>query len=137
MEATRFDFKFSYWIFLWFILFFFDFTYYNPFGIFVIAAIINLCAFIYFLFRQYFYKAFLHFIPIFLFKLVPIYLMIQRNQNIIAQQDIEASFALFAIYILYLFLLGKVQTVINSYKTNFLSNKINTPFAFLLHKYVF
>ena len=136
MDATRFEFKFSYWILLWFVLFFFDFTHYNPFGIFIIAAITNFYAFICFLFSQYFYKAFLHFISMFLLKLVPIYLMIQRKQNFIVQHDIEATIALFGIYILFLSSLGKVESIINSYKTNHLSNKINTPFTYLLHKYV-
>ena len=38
-----FDKKISYWIFIWFLIYYFNFTSYNPFFLLVLGFIFNLC----------------------------------------------------------------------------------------------
>ena len=42
-----FDKKISYWIFVWFLIYYFNFTSYNPFLLLVLGFIFNICNMIY------------------------------------------------------------------------------------------
>ena len=72
----RFDYLFSYWIFVWYLLYFFRFTKYNPKFVLICAVIEN----IFLLFFMIYYNTYLSVIILFIcgmfiIKIIPLYLI--------------------------------------------------------------
>lgn len=133
MTVLRFDFIFSYWIFIWFILYLYNITSYSP----KFALILGLLNNIIILLLMIRYKTnniiIFNFIIInTLIKVLPIYYL--RNE-VIYEKDINISIILFLIFILWLHLNNK--TLFSSIKTTYNSliyGTYETPFMNLLKK---
>lgn len=97
----RYDYIFSYWILLWWILYICGFTGdYNPKFLLILGLIENffvVIAMIYYQTKLYLF--FLFIIAFFIIKIIPLYII--RNTTI-HTKDIYASILLFSIYLLWL-----------------------------------
>jgi hypothetical protein len=101
----RFDYLFSYWIFVWYLLYFFHFTIYNPKFVLICAIIENLillCSMIYY--NTYLSVIILFICGLFIIKILPLYLIWNTK---IKWQDILFTFFLFFIYIIWLYINNK------------------------------
>jgi hypothetical protein len=114
----RFDFLFSYWIFIWFILYEIKIVKYNPkfaFILGIIANIIELVAMIYF--KNSFLYIFLFIFLFCLLKIVPLSFLIHDK---ILLKDIYALFGLFLIYFIWL----KINNISLRRESNTIANRI-------------
>ena len=116
---------FSNWLFIWFLLYYFNIIKYNPLFILIIAYIITAFEIIY----LYYYKTsiknlFKFFIINILLKIIPIILIYIKNGNLkIYMKDIYASIIILLLYFLYLFIfnisfLAIYHRLLNSYINN-------------------
>jgi hypothetical protein len=101
----RFDYLFSYWIIVWYLLYFFRITYYNPKFVFICGIIVNLII----LFFMIYYKTNTIIILLFIFgmfiiKIIPTYIIWNTN---IKGKDILFTFTLFFIYLIWLYINNK------------------------------
>jgi hypothetical protein len=122
-DNYRLDYVFSYWIFLWFVLYYFKIVKYSPLFLLLIALIENVFIFIYLIFifiieNSYynFFKLFAFIIINFFIKILPLYYIIKIENNVktiedfikvlksIKLNDIIISFFLFLIYVIWLFI---------------------------------
>jgi len=93
---TRFDLVFSYWIFVWFLLYNFKFVTYNPKFVLMLGIIENIIVFILMLILGSNYTTLFYFIIINLcIKIWPYYTI---RKTYITYKDIYASVILFSIY---------------------------------------
>jgi hypothetical protein len=96
---------FSNWIFIWFLVFIFGLTKYNPFAL-LIIGFITITIYIFYL---YYKKAstynIIRFIAVnIIFKVIPILILVITKKTKIIIEDIIASVLLIMIYVLYLLL---------------------------------
>ena len=113
MTALRMDLVFSYWIFIWYILYVFKFTSYSPKFSLIIGLLENIVMFIMMLTYGTSYKTIIYFIIInTLIKVIPLYYL--RN-NSIKMKDIYFSILLFIIFIIWLHI--NAQSLIGNTKT--------------------
>ena len=130
----RFDYLFSYWIFVWYLLYFFRFTNYNPKFVLICAIIEN----IFFLFFMIYYKTYLSVIILFLLgmfiiKIIPLYLIWNTN---IKWRDIVFTFILLFIYIIWLYINNvSIYYVLNELKQVILNKKKFPSIELLLKIY--
>jgi hypothetical protein len=111
---------FSYWIFVWFILFYFNITKYNPLFILIIGYLFTFLEFVYLISNKInLYNGFKFFIINVIIKFVPIIIIINMKKTIIKFVDIIISFYLFLIYIIVMLIFHK-----NPYE--YYKNMINT-----------
>ena len=82
--------KFSYWLLIWFILFMIGIIPYNPFIIFIFAAIYNIYIITVLFNKGYTYKALLYLIVMFIIKILPIIILIIYEHNTTEYMDINA-----------------------------------------------
>lgn len=96
------DYIFSDWIFIWWILFYFKFTKYNPKFILIVSLIQNCFMFLY-LFKQNTKKIVIisFFIIDLIIKIIPIILIINTKIN---KDDIYFTILLYLVYNLYLYI---------------------------------
>lgn len=113
MSALRIDLVFSYWLFIWYILYKFKFTSYSPKFLLIIGLVDNIVMFIMMLTYGTSYKTIIYFIIInTLIKVIPLYYL--RN-NSIKMKDIYFSILLFIIFIIWLHI--NAQSLIGNTKT--------------------
>jgi len=130
----RADFIFSYWVFLWYILFYFGIiNVLNP----KFAILVGLFENMIILFLMIYYKTKLQlivtfFIMVIILKLLPIYTIWNTK---IRSQDILATFVLFLIYLFWVFMNKKSMFgFIQNIKNMILHNKNTLPGMILLTK---
>jgi len=100
MQPIRSDFIFSYWIFLWFILYLLKIVPYSPKFVIILGIIENLFAFLFMIIYNAPLYNFIKFIIINIFiKVIP--LLLVWNDKIV-KRDIYATIILFLIYLLWL-----------------------------------
>jgi hypothetical protein len=127
MEALRIDLVFSYWIFIWYLLYIFKFISYSPKFPLIIGLVDNIIMFIMMLTYGTSYKTIIYFVIINTFiKVMPLYYL--RN-NLIKMRDIYFTIILFTIFIIWLHinsqsLIGNTKTIYDS----LLYGKNKTPF---------
>lgn len=110
---------FSYWIFIWFILYYFRLITYNPLFILIVGYIITLGQLIYMTFRGISYYNFIkYFIINIVIKLIPILLIIKIP---IKFNIIDIYFSIYLI-LLYIF----IMSIINKNPYNYYKMMINT-----------
>lgn len=130
--ALRFDLVFSYWIFIWFILFKLKFTKYNPKFILGLGIIENCIMLLFMFLYNTKYKTIIYFIIINLcIKVLPFISLWKIKINI---YDIYATVCLFLIYCIWVYING--ETISNYYNNIFNSliyDKKNTPMLSLLY----
>jgi len=126
MEALRIDLVFSYWVYIWFILYIFHFTTYSPKFALIFGVIDNFVMLIFMLYFRSKIKTIILFIVINTFiKVFPLYYL--RNQNI-QMKDIYFTCGLFLAFIVWLHinkqsLTGNLKIIYDS----LLYNKSQTP----------
>jgi hypothetical protein len=126
----RFDYLFSYWIFIWYLLYFFHITDYNPKFILICAIIENIIL----LFFMIYYNTqlsviILFLIGMFIIKIIPIYTI---WNTIIRWKDILFTFILLFIYIIWLYINNvTIYYILNEIK-QVVFNKKNFPSVDLL-----
>ena len=127
-----FDYLFSYWIFVWYLLYFFRITKYNPKFVLICGVIENIIL----LFFMIYYNTNLNVIIFFIFgmfiiKIIPTYII---WNTIIKWKDILFTFILFFIYIIWLYINNKsLYYVFNEIK-QVVFNKKKFPLTELLLK---
>jgi hypothetical protein len=132
-KALRADLVFSYWIYLWFILYVFKFTQYNPKFIIILALIENAIMLVLMFLYGTSRETIFYFILInTLIKVVPYYYL--RNIDI-KLKDIYATIIFFIIFNIWLYLnkqnlVGNVKLIHDS----LIFGKIETPFMSILEK---
>jgi len=101
MSSIRLDFVFSYWIFLWFLLYLLKIVPYSPKFVIILGIIENIFVFIHMIFYKSSIYNIIKFIIINIFiKIVPL-LLVWKDK--IVKRDIYATIILFLIYLLWLF----------------------------------
>jgi hypothetical protein len=130
---------FSYWIFIWFILYYIGLIKYNPLFILIVGYILTLGELIYMIFMKISYYNFMkYFIINIIIKFIPILLLlIKFNFQVnIKQIDIYISILLILIYFLIMIMINKnpyiyykmmINTYINTYINN--NNKYKSIFS--------
>ncbi len=120
----RLDFIFSYWIFAWYLLYMIDVVKYSPKFLLILGIIENTIMAFYLIYNEN--KSVVMFIAInTVLKLIPYYTI--RN-DIIKYCDIQASFALFMIYCIWLFINRKSAIKIYyQISDSIIHHKYNTP----------
>jgi hypothetical protein len=133
MVALRVDLVFSYWVYLWFILYIFNYTSYSPKFALTLGLLDNIVMLFLMIIWGTSIKTIIWFIIInTLIKVVPLYYL--RNDSF-KMKDIYVTMGLFIIYIIWLHinnqsLEGNIKIIHNS----LLYGKNKTPFMNLLSK---
>jgi hypothetical protein len=114
VKIIRSDFIFSYWIFAWFLLYYFNIVKYSPKFV-IILGIIENCFLLLFLiiYKSTLYKITKFIIINTIIKVIPLYLV--WNDKII-KKDIYATIILFLIYLVWIYLNGGIEYFYISYK---------------------
>jgi len=131
MAALRFDLVFSYWIFIWFILYILKLTIYSPKFVITVALFENIIMLIMMLTYGTSKKTIIYFIIInILIKVIPLYYLRKERIQI---RDIYFSMFFFILFILWLSI-NKQSLTINLKKiyNSLLYGKNETPFMSLL-----
>ena len=138
MEYLRLDYVFSYWIFLWFILYELKLVKYSPKFIIIIGIIENLGLFSYFIYKKSSFYNIAKFIIINIFiKIIPLYLVWKDK---IIWNDIIASLVLFLIYLLWLVINNRSNYLFNEYNElikGYINQKYKNKQSFLGYSYDF
>ena len=131
----RFDFVFSYWIFIWYVLYQYKIVDYNPKFALFIALIHNLIRLIIMI---YFNNSMIHLLLFIVIQLcIKVYPLWSLRNVSSSSRDIYAMIGLFIIYNLWLWLNN--ENIVHLHKTTYQSireNKISTPIIYLVDKYV-
>ena len=133
MKALRADLVFSYWIFIWFVLYEFKLINYSPKFPIILGIIENIIMFILMLLFGTSVRTIIYFILINIFiKAVPFYYL--RNETI-KMKDVYFTFVLFLLFIIWLHI--NEQSIVSNLKIiydSLLYGKDQTPFMSLLRK---
>lgn len=101
MSTIRFDLVFSYWIFIWFLLYLLKIVPYSPKFVIILGIIENIFVFMYMIYNKTELYNIIKFIIINIFiKIIPL-LLVWKDK--IIKRDIYATIILFLIYLLWLF----------------------------------
>lgn len=126
-----FDKKISYWIFIWFLIYYFNFTSYNPFFLLVLGFIFNLCNIFYMHMKKMYDKLFVYSIVNICIKFIPILLLIYENRAYLDVKSFNFTIIFVIVYLLYMRLTN------TSLKKAYYNNENNnTPLTNLLEKYM-
>jgi hypothetical protein len=133
MNPLRFDLVFSYWIYVWFLLYFFDFTTYSPKFVLILGLIDNIILLSLMMYVGTRVKTILLFIIINTFiKAIPLFYL--RNE-VIKRKDIYVTIVLFCVFVIWLHM--NSQSLVGNSKLihdSLLYNKFQTPFMDLVNK---
>ena len=133
MPALRPDLVFSYWIYVWYVLYVFKLIQYSPKLALILGLIDNIFMFIMMLLYGTSKKTIVYFIIVnTLIKVVPLYYL--KNEQI-KVNDMYFTCGLFLLFIIWLYineqsLFGNIKIIYDS----LLYGKNETPFMALLHK---
>jgi hypothetical protein len=129
----RIDLVFSYWIFVWYLLYVLHIVKYNPKFAIIIGIIENIVMFLTMIYFGSSYETLFNFIIINIFiKFIPYYTLIQTS---IAYNDIKVTILLFLIYSIWVYI--NRESVIeyqNKIFDSLIHNKNQTPLMFLIQK---
>ena len=126
-----FDKKISYWIFIWFLIYYFNFTSYNPFFLLVLGFIFNLCNMFYMHSKKMYDKLFVYSIVNICIKFIPILLLIYENRAYLDVKSFNFTIIFVIVYLLYMRL-----TKTSLKKAYYNNENNNTPLTNLLEKYM-
>jgi hypothetical protein len=127
-------FIFSYWIFTWYLLYFFNITDYNPKFAIIISIIENICILLLMIYYNTKLKIIILFtIMIIILKIIPIYTI--WDKKIIWKKDIKSTIILFIIYLFFLIINKKsINDFIKNTKNLILHNKSTLPGMIIIEK---
>ena len=126
-----FDKKISYWIFIWFLIYYFNFTSYNPFLLLVLGFIFNVFNIFYMLFKKMNDKVIVYSFVVTFTKLIPILLLVYENRGYIDVKSFNFTIIFVVVYLLYMRLTN--TSLIKAYS---IKEKNNTPLANIIEKYI-
>ena len=132
----RVDFVFSYWIFIWNLLYIFKLTKNNPsfallFGLFENAIVI--LAMLYYQSKS----MWIFLINVFIFKGIPLLYLASHNEVSIRKKDMLFTATIFLIYLFWVNVNSEsILHVYNSHFDSLINDKNETPFMYLATKYV-
>jgi hypothetical protein len=133
MAALRFDFVFSYWIYVWFIIYFFNYTKYSPKFALILGLLDNIVMLFLMIVWSTSLKTIIWFIIInILIKVVPLYYL--RNE-LFKMKDIYVTIGLFLIFNSYNF--RKKNNAIIKFNSGSQSISDKNILENLLNKYVY
>ena len=129
----RIDLVFSYWIFVWYLLYVLHIVKYNPKFAIIIGIIENIVMFLTMIYFGSSYETLFNFIIINIFiKLIPYYTLIQTS---ISYNDIKVTILLFLIYSIWVYINGKsIIEYQNKIFDSLIHNKNQTPLMFVIQK---
>ena len=121
---------FSNWIFVWFILFELNIIKYNPFIVILLGTILVLLSNVYLIYIQTsLYNIIKLFIINFIFKFIPLFIMIYYKQNTISYHDILFTIILCNMYLIVLYMLNtNVYAIYFRLSDNLMFDKHNGSF---------
>jgi hypothetical protein len=126
VELITFTYFFSYWIFVWFIVYKLGWTKYNPYGWLVLGLVFDFFAFFLMLFyRNDFLNPFLFGLLQFFIKIIPIGVLWGSS---IRWRDIYAGLGLLVIYLITMVVLGRLFSSRNPYYELLIAILKNRPF---------
>jgi hypothetical protein len=136
-QQYRFDLLFSYWIVLWFFLFVFGFTRFNPLFALILAFFENMINLVVFYCYDFsLYDIFLFFVITIFNKGLPILYIYLKHEFKIKETDITFTFILFFCYIGWLLFNGfNFDHVTNIYE-NLKVKKYDGPLSNLVKEYI-
>ena len=129
----RFDLVFSYWIFIWALLYKLKITKYNPKLLLLLGIAENMVVLVFMILFNSSYTNIFYFIIINIFiKIIPYY---QLRKTRITYDDIYASIVVFLIYCLWLYI-NDIEVIKYEKKViySLVHNKNQTPGLYFLHK---
>ena len=130
---NRIDFIFSYWILVWFILYyFFNWKEYNPLFLLIIGLIVNLYMLINYIINENYYKGILFSFVNFFIKILKIYLLLDIKIKI---KDIIFSLLLF-IFFLFYYKIINFNYLNQIKKKNYSTKEIDHPTMYFLNKFI-
>lgn len=132
---SRFDFVFSYWVFVWFLLYHFKLVSYNPKFALVIALFANIIK----LFTMIYYNnSFIYIVLFILIQLcIKIYPLWTLRNTIITTREIISTMIVFILFNLWLWLNNESIVQLTKKGNDAVKeNKINTPLIFSIDKYI-
>ena len=136
MKELRADFIFSYWIFIWFILFELNFIPFNPFIILVFALIINTIDFLIKIFLKYSHKSLLYYFIINIFiKILPIVILLFQRQNTFSSEDLDFTIIYFILFLIWSYDINKNEIVFTFLQKE-KERKFIPPFEYYFIKYI-
>jgi len=125
----RYDLIFSYWLFLWFILYEVNITSYNPKIALILGLIANTCIILIMIyFNNYFIYIFVFSLVVFVLKVIPLWILRDTNLEL---KDVFAVIIVFIVYIIWVVLFNLTyytKFVHETYK-KIKHNKPTIPFA--------
>lgn len=133
MIITRFDFIFSYWVFILVILYILHFINYNPTPLLILGILLNIYEIVLMIYYQNSTLHIITFTTLFIImKIIP-YLYIKNVK--ITRDDIRTSILIILIYFLWLFV-NKVDIVefVKNYTIGIKENKPNGPFTYYVDR---
>ena len=115
---------FSYWIFAWYIVYLFGYRQYSPKFALVVGSVANLFVLAAMIFFKVNWKSILYFILVNIpFKILPLWTL---RHVAIRKKDIQATLALFLIYVGWILWKEKGVTLYRGYR-DMLQNQISMP----------
>ena len=126
-KDPTFEFTFSYWIFVWFLIYYFGFTKYNPKIWLMIALIIKIVPYLIGLRKNNNgYLLIIYYMIInFFIKIIPLYLLRNTVSNL---KDFIAGIVLLILFFLWLFIrMGSIKDIIQYFENLFEKEKNNKP----------
>lgn len=134
-KESQFDFTFSYWIFVWFLIYYFGITKYNPKIWLMIALGFNSFQLIDMIIRKNYIRGFFFIVINILIKIIPIYLLWNTKNKV---SDFVAGLVLSVIFFLWvLFRIGSIENIIKYFKNMRqleINNKPSTPLITFFEK---
>lgn len=130
----RIDLVFSYWIFVWYLVYIYKLTIYSPKFILGLGIIENIITFMFMIYFGSTYLTLIYFLLINTFiKLIPFYTL--RNESI-KIRDIIATFILFFIYSIWVYMNGEsVVEYQNKIIDSLIHNKNATPLMYVINQF--
>jgi hypothetical protein len=129
----RIDLVFSYWIFMWYIIYLNKLTKYSPKFILGLGIIENIITFIFMIYFGATVGTLISFTLInIVIKIIPFYTLLNQTIQI---QDINATILLFFIYCIWVYINGEsVIEYQNKILDSLINNKNATPFMYMISK---
>jgi hypothetical protein len=133
MITNNFSYIFSYWLFLWSVLYILNIVNFNPLPLLIPAIFINLVElFIMFYYKNSTFHIIIFTILLIVMKLIP-YLLIRNNK--VKRNDIIFSIFIYGIYIVWLYITGKnIIDLLNEYIIRIKKDKALGPITTFLEK---
>jgi hypothetical protein len=132
--GSRFDYVFSYWIFVWFLIFACGFPSYNPFFVLLIGLVDNLIGLGMLIYYQYaLFDIVCSIIINFFIKVIPILWMIMYKKATVHWQDIFFTFGLYCVFLGWLMVNG--VPLLSQFHVSKKKKHLDTPLIHLIRKH--